>query len=164
MPTPPQPPPDTAPTAAKSPEDALLSSGQHQMLPLVDRSVVEELGQGLADQGIAQALVQDFAEAWYTRFRCLETALESQDRADSLDAVLSVKTSSMMVGASQLAGLAGQLESHIRADDYTAAVRALPLVERCGTATVAELLKALDDEGTVTPDAQAPDGTRSPVP
>jgi HPt (histidine-containing phosphotransfer) domain-containing protein len=143
----------------------MVPSGLHQMLPLVDRSVAEELGEGLADQGIAQALVGDFADAWHTRFQCLETALESQDRADSLDAVLSIKTSSMMVGASQLAKISSQVESLVRAADYAAATAALPLVDRCGAATVNELRKALDDGGRAARlAAQAPDGSRLPVP
>ncbi|MFT4471282.1 Hpt domain-containing protein [Arthrobacter sulfonylureivorans] len=169
MSTPPQPPPLTDPIAPEPigsrTESVMMPSGQCQLLPLVDRSVVEELGEGLADQGIAQALVRDFADAWHTRFQCLETALESQDRADSLDAVLSIKTSSMMVGASQLAGFSSQVESHVRAGDYTAATAALPLIDRCGTETVNELRKALDDgDRSVKFAAQAPDGSRLPVP
>jgi HPt (histidine-containing phosphotransfer) domain-containing protein len=143
----------------------MTPTGQHQVLPLVDRSVVKDLGEGLADPDIAQALVRDFADAWHTRFQCLETALESQDRADSLDAVLSIKTSSMMVGASQLAWISSQVESHVRAADYGAATAALPLVDRCGSATVNQLRKALDDgERSATLAAQAPNGSRFPAP
>ena len=47
----------------------------------------------------------------------LATSLDSGDEAAALDAVLSLKTSSAMVGGVRLAELAGELEDAIRAHD-----------------------------------------------
>lgn len=140
-------------------------NGQQQVLPLVEPAVIKELGDGLADHGIAHALVRDFTDAWPTRLNCLETAVESLDQADTLDAVLSVKTASMMVGASQLAWLSATMETHIRSANFTAAAASLALIDRCGTATVDELRLIFGDGGPhATPGAPVPDGSRFPVP
>jgi HPt (histidine-containing phosphotransfer) domain-containing protein len=110
-------------------------------------------------------LVQDFSEAWPERFSCLETALESQDRTDSLDAVLSLKTASIMVGASQLAWLSGKVEAHVREADFAEATALLALIHRCGTATVSEMQGMKAEGGApVTPGAPAPADNRFPAP
>ncbi|MGM0929972.1 MAG: Hpt domain-containing protein [Actinomycetota bacterium] len=143
----------------------MMTADQHHVLPLVDAAVVEDLGEGLADHGIARGLVQDFSEAWPERFSCLETALESQDRTDSLDAVLSLKTASLMVGASQLAWLSGQVEAHVRAADFTEATALLALIRECGTATVSEMQEMKVEGGApATPGAPEPADNRFPAP
>lgn len=65
--------------------------------------------------------------------------MEGQDQAAALDAVISLKTSSAMVGGRHLAALAGKLEAHIQAGDLHGGQALLPAVADSGRATVNEL-------------------------
>ena len=60
---------------------------------------------------------------WDQRYNCLASALDRRDEAGSLEAVLSLKTSSAMVGGVQLARLAGELEEAVRGGDMDRAAR-----------------------------------------
>lgn len=84
--------------------------------PLMDPSVFEMLRVDLDDDGVWNVFVRNFIEYLPHRNQRLRLALTTGDPADALDAVLSLKTSSQMVGAERLAGLALDLERSIRAD------------------------------------------------
>lgn len=108
--------------------------------PLVDPAVLEDLEEQLAGPDIASRFARDYAGMWGQRQRCLQAAVERQDRAAALDAVISLKVSSAMVGGVRLARLAERLEVTIRGEGGLEGSRAiLALVADHGSATVKEL-------------------------
>lgn len=85
--------------------------------PLVDPSVLERLRAELEDdEGYRSVFVGNFIDCLPARIAKLRLALTTGDLDGALDAVLSLKTSSQMVGAERLAGLAMDLERSIRDD------------------------------------------------
>jgi HPt (histidine-containing phosphotransfer) domain-containing protein len=65
--------------------------------------------------------------------------VERGDAAAAMEAVLSLKTSSTMVGGVRLALLAGQFEEQIRNGHLKNTASLLAAVLECGSATVLEL-------------------------
>lgn len=88
---------------------------------------------------MATGFARDYAKMWDRRYLSLASALERRDEAAALDAVLSVKTSSAMVGGLRLAQLAGELETAIRAGDLEHAQSLLGDVAERGGETMDEL-------------------------
>jgi HPt (histidine-containing phosphotransfer) domain-containing protein len=83
--------------------------------PLVDQSVLDRLRTELEeDEGYCAVFVGNFIDYLPVRIGKLRLALTTGDLDGSVDAVLSLKTSSQMVGAERLAGLAMDLERSIR--------------------------------------------------
>ncbi|WP_427006578.1 Hpt domain-containing protein [Pseudarthrobacter sp. H2] len=107
--------------------------------PLVDPATLQELGAQLDNPVVANDFARDYARMWDHRYRSLAAALDRGDAAGSLDAVLSLKISSAMVGGLCLAGLAGELEDAIRCGDMDRARSFLPEVADRGRETVDEL-------------------------
>ncbi|MGO4146724.1 Hpt domain-containing protein [Paenarthrobacter sp. YAF11_1] len=82
---------------------------------LVDRTVLTELQAELGgDQAIISAFVRNYVALLPWRVSRLHRALEHLDMEDAMDAVLSLKTSSHMVGAICMNRLATELEISIR--------------------------------------------------
>ncbi|ABM09252.1 HPt (histidine-containing phosphotransfer) domain-containing protein [Pseudarthrobacter sp. PvP004] len=82
---------------------------------LVDRTVLTELQAELGgDQAIIGAFVRNYIALLPWRVSRLHRALEKLDIEDAMDAVLSLKTSSHMVGAICMNRLAEELEISIR--------------------------------------------------
>lgn len=107
--------------------------------PLVDPAALQDLGTQLDSPSAAKGFARDYAKMWDRRYSCLASALERRDQAGSLEAVLSLKTSSEMVGGVQLAELAAELEVAIRAGDMDRAGSLLAEVAESGSDTVDEL-------------------------
>lgn len=106
----------------------------------VDPSVLQNLAEQLRSREVAARFALDYARLWARRQRSVEAALESQDRKAALDAVLSLKVSSAMVGAVRLARLAEKLELLIRGKgDLQGAQAFLVQMAEHGKATVKEL-------------------------
>ena len=93
-------------------------------------------GQPGRRQGIRPGLRQDVGPALPV---ASPASLDSGDEAAALDAVLSLKTSSAMVGGVRLAELAGELEDAIRVGDADRARLLLREVAESGNETVDEL-------------------------
>ncbi|MET3902337.1 HPt (histidine-containing phosphotransfer) domain-containing protein [Paenarthrobacter sp. 4246] len=82
---------------------------------LVDRTVLTELQAELGgDQAIITAFVRNYVALLPWRVSRLHRALENLDMEDAMDAVLSLKTSSQMVGAICMDRLATELEISLR--------------------------------------------------
>ncbi|MEV4952549.1 Hpt domain-containing protein [Paenarthrobacter nitroguajacolicus] len=82
---------------------------------LVDPTVLTELQAELGgDQAIISTFIRNYAELLPWRVERLHHALEKLDIEDAMDAVLSLKTSSHMVGAICMSRLATELEISIR--------------------------------------------------
>lgn len=107
--------------------------------PLVDQSVLDRLRAELEDdEGYCTVFVTNFMEYLPHRIAKLRLALTTGDLDGAMDAILSLKTSSQMVGAERLAGLAMDLEAEIRNESRQADVAiALPRL-------AAEFLKPID--------------------
>lgn len=126
-------------------EDALA-------LPLLDQAVLDRLRHELDDdEGLLAVFVRNFIAQLPRRTEHLRLALTTGDLASALDAVLSLKTSSQMVGAERLAGLAFDLERSLRLDTRHSnperilprlAAAHLPPIQKCGKQT-ANLLEKL---------------------
>jgi hypothetical protein len=107
--------------------------------PLVDPAALQDLGAQLENPAVAKGFARDYTRMWDQRYRSLASALERGDLAGSMDAVLSLKTSSTMVGGLRLAQLAGELENALRAGDIGRALSLLRDVAVRGGETVDEL-------------------------
>jgi len=89
--------------------------------PLVDQSVLNRLREELEeDEGYCRVFVGNFIDYLPHRIGRLRLALTTGDLDGSVDAVLSLKTASQMVGAERLAGLAVALEGQIRTEAHDA--------------------------------------------
>ncbi|MBT2248097.1 Hpt domain-containing protein [Arthrobacter sp. BHU FT2] len=115
---------------------------------MVDPSVLERLRTELEDcAGYTQVFVANYVRCLPGRVERLRVALTTGDWAGSFDAVLSLKTTSQMVGAELLASLALELEAELRsaasADPAVAlpqiATRFLGPLNRCSTRTIRSL-------------------------
>ncbi|PNI10315.1 Hpt domain-containing protein [Arthrobacter sp. AFG7.2] len=116
-----------------------LSQEADGLLPLIDAGVLEELEDELAGSGLAQRFAHDYAAMWDQRYARLAAAVDTQDTDSALDAVISLKITSAMVGGLRLAKLAELLETVIRLGDFS---RGRVLMERValdGGQTVSEL-------------------------
>ncbi|MEW1812536.1 Hpt domain-containing protein [Pseudarthrobacter phenanthrenivorans] len=124
-------------------------------LPLLDPAVLEKLHEELEDGlGLWKVFVSNFIALLPTRIERLRVSLTTGDLTGSLDAVLSLKTSSQMVGAERLAGLALDLEQAIRTNPGADLNHLLPwlasthlkAIQRCSRQTTDQLEKYASDE------------------
>ena len=115
------------------------SQGGAGLLPLVDAAVLEELEDELAGSGLARRFARDYAAMWDERYTRLAAAVENQDRASALDAVISLKITSAMVGGLRLAKLAELLEAVIRRGDFRRGQVLMVRVAEDGGQTISEL-------------------------
>ncbi|WP_461164806.1 Hpt domain-containing protein [Arthrobacter sp. R4-81] len=112
--------------------------GVHDLL-LVDPAVLKDLEDQLDGRAVALRFVSDYTDMWEQRFRRLAAAVAVQDSPTAMDAVISLKIASAMVGGQRLAWLAESLEKLIRREDYTAANPLLADIAEHGGQTIREL-------------------------
>lgn len=87
-----------------------LMRAEESTRPLLDHVVLERLREDLQEYEVWRVFVQNFIVALPLRIEKLRGALTTGDAEGARDAVLSLKTSSQMVGAERLAALAFDLE------------------------------------------------------
>lgn len=98
-------------------ERSIMTQPDDSGRPLVDQSVLDRLLEELdEDEGYFTVFVGKFIELLPLRIGKLRLALTTGDLDGAIDAILSLKTSSQMVGAERLAALAMELEGAIRND------------------------------------------------
>ena len=117
----------------------LSPMSKHKRPRLVDQKVLHRLEDEFDDPGPAQSFVRDFIAYWDERYLRLAEAVQSRDTDASLDALLSVRIASAMIGATRLAGMAADLESKLKRGNLAAVEAALPDLLDCGTATIKKL-------------------------
>ena len=132
-------PPSSAPAVLPAVIPAAPVLGDPTAPPLVDPAALQDLGAQLDSPAVAKGFARDYTKMWDQRYQTLASALERGDLARSMDAVLSLKTSSAMVGGLRLAQLAGELENALRAGDMGHALALLRDVAERGDETVDEL-------------------------
>jgi HPt (histidine-containing phosphotransfer) domain-containing protein len=128
-----------APAGGAGPAASSAAVAPSDTAPLVDPSALQNLGEQLNSAAVAKGFARDYAQMWDQRYDSLATALHTRDQAAALDAVLSLKTSSSMVGGLRLAELAGELEEMIRSGKLALAASRLDEVAARGSETVDEL-------------------------
>ncbi|MFB8367837.1 Hpt domain-containing protein [Pseudarthrobacter sp. NPDC055928] len=120
------------------PEHASLQE-LDDLLPLVDSGVLEDLEEELNGSELALRFARDYAAMWDQRYSRLALAVENQDRAAALDAIISLRITSAMVGGVRLARLAEVLESVIREGDFGQGQAMMESVAENGDQTISEL-------------------------
>ena len=118
-------------------------------LPLLDRAVLQKLRDGLDDEDICKLFVLNFIALLPDRAEKVRLTLTTGDLRGALDAVLSLKSSSQMVGAERLAELATDLERSLRDAPQAEPASLLPRlaadnlarITKCGRQTTDLLLK-----------------------
>lgn len=132
---------DAVPLRAVGAERRGVLGGSHRIdrKPLVDPNVLHDLEDQLDSRAAAKAFVRDYVSVWDERDLRLSTAISRRNQAASLDAVLSLKITSTMVGATQLVSLATDLERLLRQGKLDEAAAAFPRVHKCGLRTMREL-------------------------
>lgn len=115
--------------------------GSHRVdrTPLVDPNVLHDLEDQLDSPAAARAFVRDYIAVWDERDSRISSSIARRNQAASLDAVLSLKITSTMVGATQLVTLATALEGLLREGKLEEAEAALPQVHKCGLRTMRAL-------------------------
>lgn len=108
-------------------------------LPLVDPDILEDLENQLNGPDLAVRFARDYAAMWDQRYSRLAAAVDSQDRASALDAAISLKITSAMIGGVRLAQLAETLEHVIRQGDFGQGQSLMKRVAQDGGQTVLEL-------------------------
>lgn len=105
----------------------------------MDLAVLAALELQLEDSGPARAFARDYVAAFPARYLRLRESVDHRDLSAAMDATLSLRSTSIMVGAVTLAALAAEIATAVLTTDLRAARRALPPLERCGLATIDEL-------------------------
>ena len=113
-------------------------------LPLLDETTLDDLAEELGGQDVARKFARDYAAMWGQRQRRLTVSVEHADLAAALDAVISLRVTSAMVGGSRLAYLARKMEALIREGNLQDAAALLVLIAAHGSATVEQLQRRYD--------------------
>jgi HPt (histidine-containing phosphotransfer) domain-containing protein len=110
-----------------------------QEFPVLDGKVLDDLEAELAHTDLARGFAEDYASMWEQRLDRLSAAVGYEDRAAALDAAISLKVSSAMVGGLRLARLAETLEAALRTGILHDRETLMASVAESGRATVGEL-------------------------
>jgi HPt (histidine-containing phosphotransfer) domain-containing protein len=81
--------------------------------PVIDTDALGRLGEQLGDPDVLCGFIRRYEKMLDQRVERLHHALNTQDHDDWMDAVLSLKTSSAMAGATALSQLAAELQDHL---------------------------------------------------
>jgi HPt (histidine-containing phosphotransfer) domain-containing protein len=129
------------PTAAGSVADAGpgVPRAGNEAMRWVELEILAELETELDGPELARGFARDYATLWDQRFSRLAASVQAEDRPDALDAVISLRITSAMVGGIRLASLAQALEDAIRRDDFVQGKALLAGVAEHGVRTVSEL-------------------------
>ncbi|MHA7240247.1 hypothetical protein [Arthrobacter sp. TMS1-12-1] len=132
--------------AARLPDDAgqpLAGSGT--AAPLVDPTVLADMVRDFSDPAVVARFAQDFCATLEGKIERLESRLRDGDAPGAEDAVLSVTTSALMVGAVRLHHAARATHRLIGAADIEGARRTLALLHACAAGTLRELRAGYPD-------------------
>lgn len=109
--------------------------------PLVSWTVQSTLRDDVADPHAHTAFIRTYTEMWPGRYGRLAHAVRACDWDQAMDAALSLRSSSEMLGAVNLARLALAVEQAIRSRQLHAAGMLLPGLKSCGEDTMSVLLR-----------------------
>lgn len=108
--------------------------------PLLDERALERLAVELhGSDEVVRRFVDDFVEAWDDRIRRLEEACAECDSETAYVTLLSLRSTSEMVGAVALAALAGRLQQYASEGRMDACCAQEPALADVGLRTMAAL-------------------------
>jgi hypothetical protein len=131
--------PAVAPTGSAVGEALGMTADYDELLPLVDTAILQELEDQLDGSELALRFARDYAAMWDQRSAKLAAAIHNEDLRSSLDAVISLRITSAMVGGLRLARLAEILEVVIRQGDFSQGRAIMERVAENGVRTISEL-------------------------
>ena len=106
------------------------------MSSLVDPATLQRLRSDLGgDAAIQNRFVNDFLDLWHNRELRLCTALATADLEDADIVLLSIRSSSQMLGAVRLENTAGLLHRTLKNQDLPGCRQQLPLLTAVATDT-----------------------------
>lgn len=109
-------------------------------LPLVCTETLHSLEESLdGERALCRSFVCRYVEMWPERFARIRDAVTAGHWENAMDAVLSLRSSSMMVGAIQLGDLANELAKALDSGRCPAAATHLQALRRCGNRTTGQL-------------------------
>jgi hypothetical protein len=139
-PTPPRPgQPQDAGTAPPHSEAVPAPNEHGKAAPLIDPDVLRDLECDFPDPSVVERFARDFSGTLAGKIDRLDLRIRDGDAMGAEDAVLSVTTSSAMVGAMRLNRAALATGRLIAADDLAAAQRSVALLRACAADTIREL-------------------------
>lgn len=115
------------------------TSDYDELLPLVDGATLQELEEQLDGLELALRFARDYAAMWDKRLAKLTAAVQNRDVDAALDAAISLRITSAMVGGLRLARLAEILEDVLRRGDFSQGAALMERVAENGVQTVSEL-------------------------
>ncbi|MBT1002820.1 hypothetical protein KIH31_09400 [Paenarthrobacter sp. DKR-5] len=106
--------------------------------PLVDIRVMRGLEAHVGAGAVAD-FAASFAGLWGQRFHRISAAADAGDAEGGMDALLSLRAASQMIGAAELASRAADLEDLLSGNSVPAARESLCRLRHCGDQTLARL-------------------------
>lgn len=123
-------------------------------LPMVSGEIFDDLQANVEDPDVARQYLVDYLQMWDGRFLRLSAAINARSTETAIDAVLSIGTSSRMIGALRLAKLADTIEQHLVVGDVPGAACLLDELHDCGNLTMDKLRRSvLPGSGPGAPNA-----------
>lgn len=109
-------------------------------LPLVCTDTLHSLEESLdGETSLCRNFVCRYVDMWPGRFVRIREAVAAGHKEDALDAALSLRSSSLMVGATRLGELTSDLIRVLEMDCNGAASKKLAALRRCGNQTAGQL-------------------------
>lgn len=108
-------------------------------LPLVSRARLDELAGELHSNAKCGEFVRRYVQMWDSRYGRLFAAVVTVDEPATADAILSIKSSSQMIGALRLAAMAAGAEQLALRDGSSGMQALLPRIRTCGQSTMLEV-------------------------
>lgn len=109
-------------------------------LPLVCTETLESLEESLdGESSLCKKFVRTYVDMWPERFGRIFDAVNAGNSEHAMDAVLSLRSSCMMVGAVQLGELANDIVKDLNAGCTAAATKHLKALRQCGNKTAGQL-------------------------
>lgn len=124
-----------------------MRNPQTRKPPLVSWTVQSTLRDDVADPVAHTAFIRAYTEMWPGRYGRLAHAIRINDWDQAMDAALSLRSSSEMLGAVNLARLALAVEQAIRSRQLHGAGMLLPGLKSCGEDTMSVLLRGSQSVG-----------------
>lgn len=131
--------PAVAPAGSAVVEALGMTTYYDELPPFLDTAILQELEEQLDGPDLALRFARDYAAMWDQRCAKLAAAVEVQDMDAALDAVISLKITSAMVGGLRLTRLAELLEGVIRQGNFGQGQLLMKRVAEDGNQTVSEL-------------------------
>lgn len=113
-------------------------------LPLISHDVLDALELEVENPEAYANYVAKNLEMWPGRYQRLSDAIREADQVAAMDAILSLRTASQMVGAVELADLALRVESTLRQGALSEAEDLLEQLKDCGNSTMERLAKEFE--------------------